>query len=57
MPLGILFWIVFLLWVFLGFWGHRAEVQGGNYYPAGGAALVTLMLFLLGWHSFGFIIR
>jgi len=56
MPLGIVFWVLFIIWLlFYGTWRF-----GGGAWPHGENAngfLLALLVFILGWHSFGFIIR
>ena len=57
MPIGLLFWIIFLLWFILGFYWHRGTLTDGNYGFLGGHILVFILLFLLGWRVFGFVIQ
>jgi len=51
MTIGLLFWLLMILWLVFGFW---------VYYPApdkrtfGGHFLLWFLLFLLGWAQFGF---
>ena len=53
LSIGLLFWILMLLWLLFGFWTNYA---GGvfNYRPFGAHLLLWLLLFLLGWQVFGF---
>ena len=53
MSIGLLFWIIFVIWVLFGVYWGREDIKSGNY---GGLVLVVL-LFLLGWGTFGFIVR
>ena len=57
MPLGILFWVLMVIWLLFGFWVNRADLQGGQYVGFGGNLLLFLLLFLLGWRTFGFIVQ
>ncbi len=47
MPLGILFWVLFVLWVVLSFFSIPALYLN---------LILVALLFLLGWKSFGFIV-
>ena len=56
MPIGLLFWMLMILWlIFGGLWWRNgvnwAYGWGGN------MLLVFVLFFLLGWHSFGFILQ
>lgn len=57
MPIGLLFWLIMILWFVFGLYVNRTDLRGGNYGPAGGNLLLFILLFLLGWHSFGFVIQ
>lgn len=54
MSIGLLFWVIFLLCI-LGWLGTR----WGPYtaYAYANEFIVFVLLFLLGWHAFGFIIH
>ncbi len=52
MPIGILFWVLMVLWALFGF---GVIVLAGA--PWGGNLLLFILLFLLGWRCFGFIVR
>ena len=53
MPIGLLFWILMLLWLVFGLWQNMANFRGGNYYPFGGNLLLFILLVILGWAVFG----
>jgi len=56
MSIGLLFWVLMVLWFFS--WGTRT--WGGTQYPWAIYAndiLFFVLLFLLGWHAFGFVIH
>jgi hypothetical protein len=54
MSIGTLFWILMIL-SFLGWgWGRPWSNPGWGW---GSDLLVFVLLFLLGWHSFGFVIH
>jgi hypothetical protein len=54
MPIGLLFWILMILWII--FWGWTTWGPGATY-AWGGSFLLFVLLFLLGWHDFGFILQ
>jgi len=51
MTLGLVFWILMLLWLVFGAWGYRAGV--GDWVPVGGNLLLFILLVILGWKNFG----
>jgi len=52
MTIGLVFWILMLLWLVLGiYWNWPAGAP--NWPIAGGNLLLFILLLLLGWHSFG----
>jgi len=56
MPIGMLFWAIFLIYlIFGGLWWRNgaAWAYGWN----GSFVLVMVLLFLLGWAEFGFILQ
>lgn len=55
MPLGLLFWFLMILWLVLGVdWaGLRGD---GGWRPFGGSLLLFILLFIIGWKTFGFIL-
>ncbi len=53
MPMGILFWVLMLLWLVFGFWSNRDDLRAGKYTWAGGSLLLFILLALLGWKAFG----
>jgi hypothetical protein len=55
MTLGLLFWILMIIWFFFGWFKDAPAFQG--YGPFGHSFLLFVLLFLLGWHSFGFVIH
>jgi hypothetical protein len=59
MTIGFLFWLLMVLWLFFGvFWPHWPGAgTGPAWAPLGGSLLLWILLFLLGWHAFGFPIK
>lgn len=57
MTIGLLFWVLMILWFFSSMYWHAGEFKAGNYGFLGGNLLLFVLLFLLGWKTFGFIIQ
>lgn len=57
MPLGILFWVIFVLALLLHFWVYRGDIQGGRWEPFGGSLVFWLLLGILGWRVFGPVVH
>ncbi len=53
MTLGLIFWIIMLVWLLFSGWSLRA----GGPTAWGGSLMLFVLLLLLGWHSFGAPIR
>ena len=53
MSKGLVFWVLMLLWLVLGLWTNRAEFKAGNVPAFGGGLILFILLFLLGWATFG----
>lgn len=56
MSIGMLFWLLMILWLIFGLYWNRTDLQGGKYGVVGGNLLLFVLLFLLGWKVFGFIL-
>jgi hypothetical protein len=54
MNIGLLFWILMILSLFG--WGYARPWAAGGW-GWGSGFLVFVLLFLLGWHDFGFVIH
>ena len=57
MTIGMLFWVLMILWFIFSLYSNRTGILGGNYFGAGNSLLLFILLFLLGWKTFGFIIQ
>ncbi len=56
MSIGLLFWVLMVLW----FFSWAGSAWGSAQWPWFGhvnSLLFFVLLFLLGWHSFGFVIH
>ena len=55
MSIGLIFWVIMLLWI-LGYIG--SVYSPGTYpWPHASNLMLLILLFLLGWHAFGFIVH
>jgi hypothetical protein len=54
MSLGLIFWILMLVWFVFGVYQHRANFNG---FAAGGSLLTFILFLILGWAAFGAPIR
>ena len=55
MKIGLLFWILMLVWLLFGLWVYW-PVGGGSvvtFGPAGGSFLLFVLVGILGWKVFG----
>jgi len=50
--IGVVFWILMLLWLVGGFWVYYSPSP--NYRMYGGHLFLWFLLFLVGWEVFGF---
>ena len=56
MGIGLIFWMLMIIWALFGVWGFRTG-QADPYYFMGSTLLLFVLFFLLGWHAFGFIVQ
>lgn len=57
MPIGILFWVLMILWFIFGLYVGREDIQGGKYGVLGGSLLLFVLLALIGWKLFGPVLQ
>jgi hypothetical protein len=53
MKIGLLFWILMLIWLLFGAWTNWPGMQTGVYGPFGGTVLLFILIGILGWKLFG----
>lgn len=56
MPIGLLFWVLMVLW-FFSWAAFTWRAQQWPWAIHANTFLFFVLLFLLGWHSFGFVIH
>ena len=56
MSIGLLFWILMVLWLVLGVFNWPGRAADARF-AMGGSLLEFILLFLLGWRIFGFIVQ
>ena len=58
MPIGILFWMLMILWFLFGlYWNFPASGTQPQVGILGGHLLLFVVIFLLGWKVFGFVLQ
>ncbi len=59
MPLSFLFWLIYILWVIVWCWGFWPVTIAGprSYGPVGGGLILAILIFILGWGTFGFVVK
>lgn len=57
MPIGILFWMIMILWFLFGLYWHSEEAKTKGYGVYGGSLLLFVVLGLLGWRVFGPVLQ
>ena len=55
MSLGLIFWILMLIWLVFGMWSNwpASGSASESLRPMGGTVLLFILLLLLGWNQFG----
>ena len=53
MTIGLLFWILMLIWLVFGFWSNWPAAGPVNLRPIGGTLMLFILLAILGWKVFG----
>lgn len=57
MPMSMLFWFLFILWVLFGGYAYYSPANPAWWRPFGGHILLGILIFLIGWHDFGFLVK
>ena len=57
MPIGMIFWMLMILWFVFGVMHNMSPGALGAWGWLPGTLLLFILLFLLGWHSFGFVVK
>lgn len=58
MPIGILFWVLMVIWFVFGLWVNWPPPGNTNgWRPVAGNLFLFVLLFLLGWKVFGFVVQ
>jgi hypothetical protein len=57
MSIGLLFWVLMIFWFIFAWVYNSSPTLLGTYGWVGNSMLLFILLFLLGWHDFGFVIH
>jgi membrane protein YdbS with pleckstrin-like domain len=57
MPLGILFWVVYVIAIVFGFWSNYEAAQPMWFRRAGAYLVLWLLVGVLGWEVFGPVVH
>jgi len=57
MPLGVLFWVLYVVSILLGVWGSYNPQQPLWYKAFSGYVVIWVLVGMLGWHVFGPVVR
>jgi hypothetical protein len=57
MSLGLLFWLIMIIWFVLGIFRNWPGATVDGRLLMGGALLEFVLFFILGWRVFGFVIQ
>jgi hypothetical protein len=53
MSMGLMFWIIMLVWFIFGAWTGYNQPAGAGWWGWGSSLLVFVLFLILGWHAFG----
>ncbi len=53
MPLGLFFWVIYIIAVLFGFWANYEAAQPLWYRRAGAYLILWLLVGVIGWQVFG----
>ena len=56
MPMGILFWVIYVIAILFGVWSNYAVNDPAWTRRAGAYGVLWLLVGILGWHAFGPVI-
>jgi membrane protein YdbS with pleckstrin-like domain len=57
MPLGILFWVIYVIAILFGVWSNYEVGQPLWFRRAGAYFVLWVLVGILGWHVFGPVVR
>lgn len=57
MPIGVLFWVIMIVWLLFGLYWNRSDFSRGNYNVVSGNLLLFILLAIIGWKVFGPILH
>ncbi len=57
MPLAYLFWTIYVISILVGLWGYYEPTVPTWYRRAGGYLILWVLVGMLGWHTFGAVVK
>lgn len=58
MPIGMIFWLLMILWFIFGlYWNWPAQPGPSGFGGLGGHLLLFILFFIVGWKLFGFVVQ
>lgn len=57
MPMGYLFWTIYVIAILFGVWSNYEAGQPLWYRRAGAYLILWILVGILGWHDFGALIK
>jgi hypothetical protein len=57
MPIGMIFWMLMILWFFFGIAWNSNSTMFGTWGLWGNWLLLFVLFFILGWKEFGFVVH
>jgi len=57
MPLGLFFWVLYVVAIVLGFWSNYEAGQPLWYRRAGAYLMLWILVGILGWATFGAVVH
>ncbi len=57
MPIGILYWMILIIWFLFGLYWNGDDIRAGKWGMMGGNLVLFILLALIGWRLFGPVLQ